>query len=146
MTRYVVDASVILKWVLGEEQEADQTKAENLLNAWVEGRIELAAPTLWQYEVGNFLGRELPRHAEENMGLLLNLRFRTIDLNEGMCRQCFVWMRKNRVTFYDAAYLAVAFEIQGTLITADERFVKRMGKIEQLCLLKNLDLGFPAPA
>jgi predicted nucleic acid-binding protein len=146
MTRYVVDASVILKWVLGEEQEADQTKAENLLNAWVEGRIELAAPTLWQYEVGNFLGRELPRHAGENMGLLLNLRFRTIDLNEGMCRQCFEWMRKNRVTFYDAAYLAVAFEIQGTLITADERFVKRMGKIEQLCLLKNLDLGFSAPA
>ena len=45
------------------------------------------------------------------------------------------------MTFYDAAYLAVAFEIQGTFITADERFVKRMGKIEQLCLLKNLDLG-----
>ena len=144
MTRYVVDASVILKWVLGEEQEADQIRAENLLNAWMEGRIELAAPTLWQHEVGNFLGRELPRHAEEKMGLLLNLRIGCVDLNEAMCRQCFVWMSKNRVTFYDAAYLAVAFGIQGTLITSDERFVKRMGKIEQLCLLKNLDLGSPS--
>jgi len=60
MDRFVVDASVILKWVLGDERESDQDKALDLLNAWVEGRAELLAPSLWEYEVGNFLGRQFP--------------------------------------------------------------------------------------
>ncbi|MGC9196606.1 MAG: type II toxin-antitoxin system VapC family toxin [Syntrophobacteraceae bacterium] len=55
MGRRVVDASVILKWVLGEEREAEWNKALALLNGWVEGRVELMAPDLWVYEVGNFL-------------------------------------------------------------------------------------------
>jgi len=141
MGRYVADASVILKWVLGDEQEADQSKAQNLLNAWVEGSVELAAPLLWQYEVGNFLGRELPEQAEEKMKLLLNLRIKGLELTMSMCRQCFEWMKKYKVTFYDASYLAVAQEIQAILITADEKFIKKIGKMNQICLLKDLDLG-----
>jgi len=140
MRGYVVDASVILKWVLGDEREADQGKARELLSAWVEGRVDLIVPKLWQYEVGNFLGREVPGHATEKMKLLLSLGIRSMDLNEGMCFQCFTWMKKNRVSFYDASYLAVAYEIKATLITADESFIKKMGKIDRICLLKNLDI------
>ena len=140
MRGYVVDASVILKWVLGDEREADQDKARELLNAWVEGRIDLTVPKLWQYEVGNFLGREVPEQANEKMKLLLSLGIRSMDLNEGMCVQCFTWMKKNRVIFYDASYLAVAYEIKATLVTADERFIKKMGKADRICLLKNLDI------
>jgi len=140
MRGYVVDASVILKWVLGNEREADQDKARGLLNAWVEDRIDLTVPKLWQYEVGNFLGREVPGQAYEKMKLLLSLGIRSMDLNDDMCFQCFKWMKKNRVTFYDASYLAVAYENKATLITADERFIKKMGKIDRVCLLKDLDI------
>jgi len=42
MQRYVIDASVILKWVLGDERESDQDKALDLLNAWHQSRrVEL---------------------------------------------------------------------------------------------------------
>lgn len=140
MRGYVVDASVILKWVLGDEREADQDKARELLSAWVEGRIDLTVPKLWQYEVGSFLGREVPEQANEKMKLLLSLGIRSMDLNADMCFQCFTWMKKNRVTFYDASYLAVAYEIKATLITAGERFIKKMGKMDRICLLKNLDI------
>ena len=140
MKGYVVDASVILKWVLGDEREADQDKARELLNAWVENRIDFTVPKLWQFEVGNFLGREIPDLANEKMRLLLNLGIRSMDINEEMCFQCFLWMKKNRVTFYDASYLAIAYEMNATLITADERFIKKMGKIDRICLLKNLDI------
>ena len=141
MRRYVVDASVILKWVLGDERESDQYKAMKLLNAWVEGAAELSAPTLWQYEVGNFLGRELPEESAEKMDLLLNLNIKSVDLADSIFRRCLNWMRQKNVSFYDVSYLAVALEIQATLITADETFVKKMEEMDRICLLKHLDLA-----
>ncbi|MFP3867820.1 MAG: type II toxin-antitoxin system VapC family toxin [Desulfobacteraceae bacterium] len=139
MSRYVVDASVMLKWVLNDNCEPDQDRARKLLDAWMKGRIELAAPSLWQYEVGNFLGRKLPQEAEGKFGLLLDLKVNSLELNENMYRLCFTWMRQNQVTFYDAVYLAVAWAIQGTLVTADAKFVNKMKKIGGLCLLQDLD-------
>ena len=141
MRRYVVDASVILKWVLGDERESDQDKAMKLLNAWVEGGAELSAPTLWQYEVGNFLGRQLPEEAADKMDLLLNLKIKSVDLTDAIFRRCFNWMRQVTVSFYDVSYLAAAFEIEATLLTADETFVKKMEETDRICLLKHVDLS-----
>lgn len=141
MTReYVADASVILKWVLGSQREPDQRHAIALLNAWAAGSIAISAPTLWQYEVGNFLGRELPEEAAEKMALLFNLNMRNIVLSENTYKLCFDWMRNKGVTFYDAVYLAAAYEIQAVMVTADERFIKKMGIVDNLCLLKDIEL------
>ena len=137
---YVTDASVILKWVLGDEKEPDQMKAMQLLSAWAAGSVAISAPILWQYEVGNFLGREVPEEAEAKMSLLLNLKVRDIELTGNIYQLCFNWMKKYKVSFYDAAYLAVAYNLQATLVTADEKFVKKMEKIDCLCLLRNIEL------
>lgn len=144
MERYVVDASIILGWVVSDVQKDDKGKGRALLNAWGEGRVELAAPELWQYEVGHFLGRELPAEAAEKIELLLNLNIRSVKLNERMFRQCFVWMkmRKNQFTFFEISYLAVAREIKATLVTADKRFEAEMGDIGRICLLKDIDIGY----
>jgi predicted nucleic acid-binding protein len=136
---YVLDASVILKWVLGSQREPDQKKAIELLNAWAAGSITISVPLLWQYEVGNFLGRELPEEAFDKMALLLGLNMRNVGLSENAYRLCFNWMRNKGVTFYDTAYLAVAYEIKAVLVTADERFVKKIGKVDNLCLLKDVE-------
>lgn len=140
MKRYVVDASVILKWVLGDDREADQGTALDLLAAWADGAAEITAPSLWQYEVGNFLGRQLGEEAMEKMDSLLKLGIRVVNLNENMIRRCLGWMKQKGVTFYDASYLAVAFEIGATLITADQRFAKKMEEADQICLLRDLVL------
>jgi predicted nucleic acid-binding protein len=136
---YVVDTSVILKWVLGSRREPDQKKAIELLNAWAAGSITISVPSLWQYEVGNFLGRELPDEAFDKMALLLGLNMRNVGLSESAYRLSFKWMRNKGVTFYDAAYLAVAHEIKAVLVTADERFVRKIGKVDNLCLLKDVE-------
>ena len=141
MKNYVVDASVILKGVVGNEKESDYEKAMAILETWTGGDIELSAPILWQYEAGNFLGRSLQDEAMDKMNLLLNLNIRNVALTNDMVNQCFSWMRQKKVTFYDASYLAVAFEIKGKLITADEKFTDEMGKTNLICLLKNLDHG-----
>jgi predicted nucleic acid-binding protein len=137
---YVVDASIILKWVLGDDREADQSRALDLLAAWGDGTAEIAAPSLWQYEVGKFLGRQLGEEAMEKMGSLLKLGIRAVNLDENMIRRCFGWTKETGVTFYDASYLAVALEIGATLITADQRFARKMEEANQICVLRDLDL------
>jgi predicted nucleic acid-binding protein len=138
MAAYVVDASVILKWVIGDRDEPDQAKAVALLTGWAEGRDTLWAPALWEYEVANFLGREIPGEAGTKMEMLRNLGIRNVVLTDAMVKQCFVWMNLKGVTFYDASYLAAAHEAGAVLVTADERFVKKMGKEEPLISLKAL--------
>ncbi len=140
MKQYVVDASVILKWVLGDEREKDQKEALKLLRGWVNGRAAVSAPTLWQYEVGNFLGREVPEEAEIKMKLLLNLHIRNIELSDTIYRQCFAWMRDFKITFYDASYLAVAHDIGADLVTADAKFKAKMDKKGPIYLLKDLNV------
>jgi len=139
MQRYVVDASVMIKWILGDERELDQEKAFELLQSWVRGCSEIYAPSLWQYEVGNFLGREVPDEAEEKMTLLINLNVGSVLLSDAIIRRCFIWMQEDKITFYDASYLAVAHEIGADLVTADIKFVSKMQKRGRICLLKDLN-------
>jgi predicted nucleic acid-binding protein len=140
MKTIVVDASVILKWVLGDKRESDQGKAMELLHAWAEGRCELAAPSIWAFEAGNILGRFLDKEAQEKMELLLGLGIRNVELNPEMSGMISTWMRDRAVTFYDAAYLAAAQDRNALLVTADELFAHKMRDVEGICLLQNLEL------
>jgi len=137
MKKYIVDASVILKWVLEKEKEPDHDQATGLLHAWVSGEVGIAAPSLWTYEVANVLGRALPDEAEQKMELLLDLQISVVDCSEQMVRQCFTWMKEHQITFYDAAYLAAAYEIDALLLTSDEKFRAKMKNDERICLLRN---------
>ena len=87
MKNYIVDASIILKWILGEEREPDHNIAIGILNAWSEGDVDISAPTLWKYEVGNFLGRAFKNDAHERMAILLNLSIKSIELTDNMFRR-----------------------------------------------------------
>jgi predicted nucleic acid-binding protein len=138
MKKYIVDASVILKWVLEKEKEPDHDKATGLLHDWVSGAVRIAAPGLWTYEVANILGRALPDEAGEKMKLLLDLQINAVDCSEQMIRQCFAWMKEHQVTFYDAVYLAAAYEIDAALLTGDDKFREKMRNDERICLLKDL--------
>lgn len=135
--RIVVDASVILKWVLGADGEPDHGCAMRLLDDWAEERIELAAPLLWEYEVGNILGRALPGDAFEKMQLLRGLGLEGLALDEEMIKLSFQWMRELGVTFYDACYLAAAVVSDGVLVTADRRFAQRIARPDRILLISD---------
>jgi predicted nucleic acid-binding protein len=139
MKKYVVDASVILKWALEKEKEPDHDKATGLLHAWVSGAVGIGAPSLWTYEVANILGRALPDEASQKMKLLLDLEISVVDCSEQMIRQCFTWMKEHQITFYDAAYLAAAYATDAVLLTSDEKFCEKMKNDDRICLLKDLE-------
>ncbi len=138
--RYVVDASVILKWIVGSEREPDQEIAMRILDVWSHNKISILAPSLWKYEVGNFVGRVIPDDAEEKMQYLQDLNIKSIELTDKACFMCLNWMKTKDVTFYDASYLAVAFLADAVLLTADEKFVRKMNEKKHITLLKNLAL------
>jgi len=133
----VPDASVVLKWVFKDPKEDHTEQALLLLDEWVEGRINLIVPTLWCFEVGNILGLKSTNLASETMALLLEYHFEEQAMNTEICQLIFSIMDDCKVTFYDAAYHAVALTRSATLLTADETYVHKANQLGQVMLLKD---------
>jgi len=135
---YVPDASVILKWVLTSQEETDRDTALMLLNSWVAGECEFILPSLWMYEVGNIIGRNIPDKAAAVMELLLDYRFSEAPITPVVAGRTLAIMAGCGVTFYDAVYHAIALERRGTLVTADAAYMKKAGKLGHAVLLAEL--------
>jgi predicted nucleic acid-binding protein len=135
---YVPDASVILKWVLNTPDEADRDTALMLLNSWVAGECEFVLPSLWLYEVGNIIGRNIPDKATDVMELLIDYRVTEAPVTAEISKRTLAIMADCGVTFYDAVYHAIALERRGTLVTADAAYLKKAGKLGHAVLLADL--------
>ena len=132
---YITDASVILKWVFNTPKEADSDAALILLNRWVNGECELVLPSLWLYEVGNIIGRNIPDKAAEFMKMLIEYRINEAPVTTFIAQRTLSIMTDCRVKFYDAVYHAIALERKGTLVTADAAYLKKAGKLGNAVLL-----------
>lgn len=135
----VPDASVILKWVL-KTDEADTEKALSLLSSWVAGEAEILLPSLWVYEVGNIVGRKNPQRSGEIMTLLLGYRFPQAKTDAPLVAATLEIMRTCNVTFYDAAYHAVAMGAGGSFVTADEVYFRKGEGLGHVVLLSDVDI------
>jgi predicted nucleic acid-binding protein len=67
----VVDASVVIKWLLQDpEREAGTDKATRLMERVTNGEQPILQPTHWIVEVGAVLARESPGTAVDDIGML----------------------------------------------------------------------------
>jgi len=124
----VVDASVVVKWFVEEEYSRE---ARLLRDAYANGLVDLAAPSLLPYEVINALKysgafgedelREVARTLEDYQVTLYDL------VGEVAQKTVEIAMRKG-VTVYDAAYVALACKLDTVLYTADERLLRKVGR------------------
>jgi len=135
---YVPDASVILKWVFNAAKEADSDAALMLLNSWVNGKCDLVLPSLWLYEVGNIIGRNMPDKAAQFMKMLIEYRIEEAPITPLIAQRTLSIMSDCGVTFYDAVYHVIALELTGTLVTADAAYMKKAGKLGNAVLLADL--------
>lgn len=130
----VPDASVLIKWALESAEENDRDRALAVRDAWLSGSCHLLLPSLWAYEVGNVLGLKQPKLAKSLMETLLAYRFDEVAA-EDLYHRAFQMMSRLKVTFYDAAYHAVALERDGIFVTADAAYVKKaapLGHVQYL--------------
>jgi predicted nucleic acid-binding protein len=124
-----VDASVVAKWYIAEE---DSDRALQIRDLHSDGKLVLSSPVLIIYEVGNALTRH-PRFTNEDSAKafqsLMDLGLGLRSLAEPtLLEKTFEISRQLRITFYDAAYVALARDYDTMLITADKalhRNIKR---------------------
>jgi predicted nucleic acid-binding protein len=135
-TVLVPDASVLLKWILRSNDEPDRDRALELKTAWLDDACELVVPNLWVFEVGNILGLKHPATAATLLQAMLDLGIRE-EAPHGYAAAIVSLMREHRVTFYDAAYHALAIRHRGTMITADRAYVKKAARAGHVMLLNN---------
>ncbi len=132
----VPDASVILKWVLPREEEPDWERARRLLEDFVDGETEMIVPSLWFFEAGNTLTRRFGFEVADSM-LHWLMELQIPEQAPRSWATTAVALAANRgVTFYDAAYYAVAVERGGVLVTADQRFIRTLGDDPSVVALK----------
>ena len=123
----VPDASVLLKWALRSDDEPDRNQALAVKTAWLDERCDLVVPTLWLYEVGNILGLKQPQDAEQLLAAMVDLGM--TEVHPAVYHSRIIrLMRDHHVTFYDAAYHALAIERNATMLTADVKYVRKAGR------------------
>lgn len=134
----VVDASVVVKWLLNDpERESETELATSLMRAVIEGHESVIQPVHWLLEVGAVLSRLSPESAEEDLAMLQALEFPVDDAPGTLGRACRLSIELHQHLF-DTLYHAVALEtVDATLITADERYLLSSRKLG--CILSLAD-------
>jgi len=120
----VPDASVLLRWVVPTTEEG-RDSALQLREAAAAGEIALMVPPLWLYEVGNTLARRFPDQAGQLLEVLVAFGLIEKGATDPWRRQALKLTRDYGVTFYDAAYHALALVESGVFVTADSEYVRK---------------------
>ncbi len=119
----VLDASVILKWLLEDAiREPDTENAFALVESVVSGRLEILQPVHWLAEVAAVAARLVPQTAIGDVEMLAAFEFPTTDSPAVVRRATSLAIETNHHLF-DTLYHAVALEHEDALlVTADERY------------------------
>lgn len=126
----VLDASVILKWVL--PAKADSASALALRDRHVTGDDVVFVPDLLLYEAANVLTTTKglsPKAAEEAWSHLGAIELGVYGARLKEMRRAMEISRKCQVSVYDATYAALAEALGCPLVTADRKVAQKLAKL-----------------
>lgn len=121
MTDVLCDTSVVVKW-FHESGETEVEQARAILDAHTAGTLTANMLDLTVYELGNVAARALGLPGERVGAILDRLELicgEGLRLSPKARKDAAELTEAHRLTFYDAAYWAVARERKITLVTAD---------------------------
>ena len=131
MKAFIVDSSVVAKWLPPLNNEPLASEARVLLADWTRGKIELSVPDLLLIEVANVLwkatraGRCKAVEARAALKILISYGLpvaASATLLETALRIGIEYER----TVFDSIYVALAVESGRELITADEKLANAL--------------------
>jgi len=120
---FVIDASVVLKWYLGDEVNDDRSLL--LLNRFVDNDVDLVAPALLEYEVisGLIIAQRRGRIPDSTLINAISA-FQGLGIKleniAGLGMRMLFYAKKYTRSAYDAAYLVVAEHMKIDFITGDK--------------------------
>jgi predicted nucleic acid-binding protein len=134
----VLDASVVLKWLLEDPRtEPDTDKALALIEAVIHGRLEIIQPVHWLIEVAAVAARLTPQTAVQDVELLSAMQFSTVDDPSILLRATTLAIDTGHHLF-DTLYHAVALEHDETvLVTADDRYRRKAERFGMIAALSD---------
>lgn len=108
----------------------------------MEGRVQISVPALLFYEVSNILlfGRSRPTVREDAtraLKQLFGLPLSVVPLSPDLAELAILLACTYGLSFYDACYLALAFQLDCQLITADQRLVRKAATEDRVRLLSS---------
>lgn len=127
MNTLVIDTSVFVKW-LNQNREENLGSADKILQDVKSGQVELIAPELVKYEVGNVLlkGKQLtPDQAYISLGTAYALPVTFVSESEESAHETYSLAHNLNVTYYDASFISLAKQYNATLVTDN---IKDQGK------------------
>jgi predicted nucleic acid-binding protein len=142
----VPDASVLLKWVLPPEEEPDADRALLFRAAVVDEMVRALLPALWLYEVGNTVARRFPTQAASWLSALMKFGIEESPPSNLWLARALELTRLHDVSFYDAAYHAVALVHGGVFVTADVRYATRVKESGSVVILSEWEPPSPRPS
>ncbi|MBS7626842.1 type II toxin-antitoxin system VapC family toxin [Candidatus Bathyarchaeota archaeon] len=125
---FVLDASVAVKWYVEEDL---RDKALRLRDDFLSGAVDLEAPSLILYEVGNAIRHHPGATEDECANAVIQLRNLGIVIREpdDPCMKIAAKMAfEEKLTFYDAIYLSVAKSSKAKYLTADKELYDQLSK------------------
>jgi len=127
-TILVVDTSVVVPWYFTDEPpRGDALLARDALR---DQPARFVVAPLFHSELAHVLARKSARNerfVREALGLILALGLRTVLLPEPALLRTAHWACRG-LSGYDATYVALAEDLGGVWLTADERAAKAAGR------------------
>jgi predicted nucleic acid-binding protein len=124
--RFVLDNSVVMRWLFGDGSDADQTYAHQVLDAIAKGMA--LVPSLWGLEVANAIVRAESKRlltearSAEFVGLLQKMNIQVDSKNHFQTMTDTLQLaRRYGLSSYDAAYLELALREGLPLATLDQK-------------------------
>lgn len=123
---YVVDASVLVKWFMDEE---DRDLALGLRELHTSGRSTVFVSELTFLEILNAIrygSKATEKDGAEALHVLQNLHLQVKPIEFDTLRKANAIAWGYKITIYDALYVALAEQVGYPLITADDVMVKKL--------------------
>lgn len=145
MIPVVLDTSVVFKWCRQPSEEPLVPQALVLLGQYLNGEIEIHIPDFLFYELGNTIKQKkdlLQGSAESILRDVFALGLTVHNLELPVALGALRTATEYDLTYYDAAFIALAESVHGDLITADRKLHQKLRTLPFVRFLG--DVNIPA--
>ena len=132
----VLDASVALKWIFGDEEGGEKARLHK--ERHMTGEETVAVHSLFFYEIANVLAtktRLSTKDSAEAFSLMWDFDLEVFSLGLDEFLEGIILSRQYGITLYDAAYIVLAKKMGCPFITADKILYKKVKGLKEVRIL-----------
>jgi predicted nucleic acid-binding protein len=129
----VLDASVALKWIFGDEEGGE--KARRYREGHVTGEETVAVHSLFFYEIANVLATKTrlnTKDAAEALSLMWDFDLEVFSLGPDEFLEGMILARQYGITLYDAAYIVLARKLGCPFVTSDRKLYRKVKESKEV--------------